>query len=85
MQPHGIYWENLNVKPLNKFFRLVTQVFLLTVVMIISVIIILVLFVAQDSIYRSEYRDLSEEAALEIGTKEALQSYCLNLSISQFR
>ena len=84
MEPNGIKWENLHIKKSNKIMWILIQIFLLILVLFISIILIFILYVSESSLSHCEFYGKNKEYILKLNNTEALQSYCLGLSITGF-
>ena len=84
MEPNGIKWENLHIPKWTKFMWIMIQIFLLVFVLFLSIIFIFILFVSESSLSHTEYYGKSKEEILQLNNKDALQSFCLGLSITGF-
>ncbi len=84
MEPNGIKWENLHIKKSTKIMWILIQIFLLILVLFISIILIFILYVSESSLSHTEFYGKTKEEILKFNNKEAIQSYCLGLSITGF-
>lgn len=84
MQPNSILWENLSISSFNRFLRMVGQVTILLGVLFITIIVIFMLAVFENTLYDSSYKNMNREEILKTNNKDAILSFCLNLSTTQF-
>jgi len=60
------------------------QICLLVLVLLISIIVIFILYISESSMSHTEYYGMSKDRIVEMNKSDALQSYCLGLSIQNF-
>lgn len=63
---------------------MIVQVTILLAILFVSIIVIFMLSVFQNTMYDQSYKDMTKQQILILNNPQALVSFCLNLSTRQF-